>query len=241
MTASPFEERQKEQLLVASTVALDKCRKLQEGEIQLINSYTEPRVDVQLDQHAAVMEAILRNPLKQELFVLWVDAERLGEGGKTDSQRLGMRKLYSMLTPVFTDPAFEVDDEKFWGYMQAAKELGYYGQVGVAAEMEGEFVPDEGAFLRNRKLREGRGEKRTPLPPEKPVSDMTPCEQLDKLDAILKDANVDAPEPKLAVRTVEGVLNPEVCSPPHSVVPAADTHREGCGCCDCNPKFGPGG
>ena len=217
VTKEPYEERLEEQLGDASFDALDRCKMLRHGEIQPINSYTEPRVDVQLDQHAAVMEAILRNPLKQELFVLWVDAERLGEEGKTDIQRLGMRKLYSVLTPVFTDPVFEVDDEKFWGYMQAAKELGYYGQVGPAAEMEGEFVPDEGAFYRNRKLREKRGEKRTPLPPE----------ESEKKD--------------LEVRTVDGILDPEVCSPPHSVVPAADTHREGCQCCDCNPKFGPGG
>ena len=168
VTRRPLEERRAEQLSSASAWALESCEMLRKGEIQLINSYTEPRVNVRLDQHAAVMEAILRNPLKQELFILWVDAERLGDRGETDRVKLGMRKLHSILTPIFTDPEFEVDDEKFWGYMQAAKELGYYGEDGLAAEMEGEFVPSEDDFYRNRALREKRGEKRTPLPPEEP-------------------------------------------------------------------------
>ena len=216
VTMHPFEKRQKAQLALDSTIALDNCRKLREGEVQPINQYTEPKVDVQLDQHAAVMEAILRNPLKQELFILWVDAERLGDKGETDRVKLGMRKLHSMLTPIFTDPEFEVDDEKFWGYMQTAKELGYYGEGGLAAEMEGEFVPSEDDFYRNRALREKRGEKRTSLPPEEPINK------------------------ELAVKTVEGYLNPEVPSPPSSVVPAGDAHRPGCQCPGCIPKFGPG-
>ena len=104
VTREPYEERLKNQLTMASLWALEDCKDIQAGKLEPINVYTEPRVEVELDQHAAVMEAILRNPLKQELFVIWVDSEERGENGKTEEDRLGMRKLNSILTPHIHQP-----------------------------------------------------------------------------------------------------------------------------------------
>ena len=75
VTRRPFEEREKEQLDSAKNWSLETCNLLRTGEIQPINSYTEPSEEVKMDPHAAVMEAILRHPLKQELFIIWVEAE----------------------------------------------------------------------------------------------------------------------------------------------------------------------
>lgn len=81
VTKRPYEERLEEQLEEASEDALDACRALQEGTLKPINSYTEPTVEAHLDPHAAVMVAILRSPLKQELFLVWAGAEK--RGGRT--------------------------------------------------------------------------------------------------------------------------------------------------------------
>jgi hypothetical protein len=160
-TSKPFEQREKEQLSMASREALDVCRKLKTGKAPLINQYTEPTVEVQTDQHAAVMEAILKNPLKQELFVMWAEAERrsgaLGaEGvapefykapGEADADRLNMAKLFSMLTPIFTDPNFDLDDEQYWRYLEEAKKLGYYTKKrfsSVEGVFEGHDDEDDG-------------------------------------------------------------------------------------------------
>jgi hypothetical protein len=193
VTREPYEERLEDQLEEASEDALDACRALQQGELEPINSYTEPTVEVQLDQHAAVMEAILRNPLKQELFLVWVEAERRGDiGNRDETDRLNMSRLYSILTPVFTDPGFDLDGEGFWGYMDQAKRLGYYSTLGVKAPVEGSFVTSEEDFRRSRALREARGEKRVPLPPEEPTSLGT----LDKVDAVIKETGALKVTPK---------------------------------------------
>jgi hypothetical protein len=146
----PVEEREREQLNHAAQNAQSVFEGLKDGAIQPINQYTEPEVDVQLDPHAEIMQAILKNPLKQELFMLWVEAEKratLGnhlegfsnEEGLTsnDIDRLNMHKLYSMLTPIFTDPAFVVDEAKYAEYMDEAENLGAF-TVG-ASEVEGEY------------------------------------------------------------------------------------------------------
>jgi len=211
LTRIPFEAREKEQLSSASEWALRYCNALQTGEEQPINSYTEPQVEVQADPHAAVMEAILHNPLKQELFIIWANAERLGQESKVERVRLDMRQLYSILTPVFTDPAFVVDDEKFWEYMNQAKRLGYYDPGTVSASMEGDLVPDEDAFLANRRLREARGEKRTPVPSEEGPSGQPEggrtFERLDKIDAIIKEAEGPPADSAPALQNVQETGN----------------------------------
>ena len=167
VTRRPFEEREKDQLDSAKGWSLENCKMLRKGEIQPINSYTEPAIDTQLDPHAAVMEAILRNPLKQELYIIWAEAERRSTESQDDTDRLNMAKLFSILTPIFTDPDFEVGDTEYWNYMEEARKLSFYGQKALAATHKGMFG-DEDQFIANRILREARGEVRTPLPPDEP-------------------------------------------------------------------------
>jgi len=167
VTMRPYEERLKEHLAGASKDALEDCQDLLSGKLEPINSYTEPSIDVQLDPHAAIMDVLLRNPLKQELFIIWAAAE-VRMNGPDETDCLNMRKLNSILTPVFTDPDFAIDGEKYWELLEEAKKLGYYKQAVTAAQVEGAYVPDEDAFYQNRKLRESRGEVRTPLPPDEP-------------------------------------------------------------------------
>lgn len=149
-----FEERQAEQLTSASNKAHETFAKLETGETQVINQYTEPEVDVQLDPHAEIMQAILKNPLKQELFMMWVEAEKRSNAGVVEEHELGstewlvaphietdrlnMRKLHSILTPIFTDPDFVVDEAAYGEYTAQAENLGLFSTSDVS-EVEGEF------------------------------------------------------------------------------------------------------
>ena len=125
--AKPYEERLKEQLAASSASALEDCADLQSGKLEPINAFTEPSVEVELDPHAAVMEQILKNPLKMELFMIYAAAEERANKPENDEKdRLNMAKLFSVLTPVFNNPDLEVDEEQFWCYLEQAKQLGYY-------------------------------------------------------------------------------------------------------------------
>lgn len=131
------EERQREQLSLASAKAHSTFDKLVSGELQSINQYTEPEVDVPLDPHAIVMQSILKNPLKVELFMLWAEAERMSGNDIEDNDlRMRMSKLYSILTPIFTDPDFVVDEESYATYMQEADKLGYFGYATTTVEAQ---------------------------------------------------------------------------------------------------------
>jgi len=131
------EEREQEQLLIATQRAQETFTKLKSGEIQSINQYTEPEVDVKLDPHAVVMQAVLKNPFKQELFMLWAEAERLSGNDIEDNDlRMRMSKLYSILTPIFTDPDFVVGEEEYAQYMDEADKLGFFGYNTMEVEEE---------------------------------------------------------------------------------------------------------
>ena len=146
VTRKPYEERLKAQLAVSSQNALEDCHDLQTGKLEPINSYTEPKVEVKLDPHAAVMEAILRNPLKQELFIIWADAEERSNISTDEEDKLSMSKLYSILTPVFTNPELHVGDEEFAEYMRQASELGYFPEGARPVSGEGRVRAGRGSL-----------------------------------------------------------------------------------------------
>lgn len=172
VTMKPYEERLKAQLSTASENALEDCHDLLTGKLEPVNSYTEPEVEVKLDPHAAVMESILRNPLKQELFIIWAEAEERSAKGTDETDKLNMSKLYSILTPVFTNPELHVGDEEFNAYLHQAAELGFFPKALATTPVKGELVPSEEDFARNRKLRENRGETRQPLRKAEPLVDV---------------------------------------------------------------------
>lgn len=111
-TGKKYDERQAEQLATASQKSKTMVSALINGELQPINQYTEPVVEVEQDDFAKTMEAILSDPRKQELFLIFTEAERLSENGKTDEEKLRMRKLSSVLYPVFMDADYELTDER---------------------------------------------------------------------------------------------------------------------------------
>ena len=103
---------------------------LVDGSIKPINQFTEPEVDIKLDAHAEIMQAVLKNPDKQALFIIWVDAERRSdEENKDETDQLNMRQLHSILTPIFTDPEFVVGAEEYAQYIDKATELGFFNSV----------------------------------------------------------------------------------------------------------------
>lgn len=131
-TGLKFKEREKEQLARATDRAQKVFNDLETGELKPINQFTEPEVETVLDAHAEVMQSILKNPLKQELFIMWVAAEERssanyeGNDGLVDTDRMNMHQLYSILTPIFTDHGFDIGEEQYNEYMQKAIDLGYF-------------------------------------------------------------------------------------------------------------------
>ena len=104
-TAQLAEEREK---------ARETINGLLNGSIQPINSYTEPTAEIPADQtetevmkYAAMMEAIMKNEFKQELYLLLVDAEKNGEHAVLD-----------ILTPVFLTPEYELDEQGFYQILE---------------------------------------------------------------------------------------------------------------------------
>jgi hypothetical protein len=110
-----------------------------------------------------------------------------------------MSRLYSILTPVFTDPDFAIDEGRFGEYIEQAGKLGFYAPFELKAPVEGSLVPSEEDFLRSRELREKRGERRVPLPPEEPSVN------LGKMDAVIKEAEAL----EIAPKDVPGPFWPE--------------------------------
>jgi hypothetical protein len=132
-------ERQHNQLALASSKAHDTFDRLIHGELKPINQYTEPEVDINLDAHAEIMQSLLKNPLKQELFLMYVEAERrTGDDNEDNTDRLNMRKLFSILTPLFTDADYPVGEDEYANYAAQAEELGLFNTPNVV-EVDEEY------------------------------------------------------------------------------------------------------
>jgi hypothetical protein len=68
----------------------------------------------------------------------WAEAERRSnDDNKDNTDRLNMHRLYSILTPVFTDPDFAINEYKYAEYAAEAENLGLF-TVGTT-EVEGEY------------------------------------------------------------------------------------------------------
>lgn len=112
-----FEERQHLQLASEKAEALSVIRGLKSGEIQSINHYTEPVMEIPEDtsendvmKYSAMMEAIMSNEFKQELYLLMVEAERQGATAIID-----------ILTPVFLTPDYPLDETGFYNILESIR------------------------------------------------------------------------------------------------------------------------
>lgn len=102
--------RESAQLAIEQQEAQKTIAGLLDGSIQSINHYTEPTAEIPTDQaetevlkYAAMMEAIMSNEFKQELYLLLVDAEKAGDTAIID-----------ILSPVFMTPDFSLDEQGFY-------------------------------------------------------------------------------------------------------------------------------
>jgi hypothetical protein len=134
----PFEQRQKEQLARATEKCQETVNGLLAGTILPINQETEPVVEAEQDEFAKSLNSILSSPLKSELFIMYTDAELRSEEGKTDEDKLNMKVLVSMLTPLFLGSDYELTEERYWELKDEARKLGFWSNTSMT-HVEGEF------------------------------------------------------------------------------------------------------
>lgn len=110
----PVQEREAKQLEFQKSDAQEMVYGLKHGTIQPINHYTEPTAEVPQDhdetevmKYAAMMEAILSNEFKQELYLLMVQAEQAQDTAIVD-----------ILSPVFLSPDFPLDEQGFYQILE---------------------------------------------------------------------------------------------------------------------------
>jgi hypothetical protein len=106
--------RESAQLAIEQQEAQKTVAGLLNGTVQPINSYTEPTAEIPSDQtetevmkYTAMMEAIMSNEFKQELYLLLVDAEKNGETAILD-----------ILAPVFMTPDYPLDEQGFYQILE---------------------------------------------------------------------------------------------------------------------------
>jgi len=106
--------RESAQLAIEQQESQKTIAGLLNGSIQPINAYTEPTAEIPTDQgetevmkYAAMMEAIMSNEFKQELYLLLVDAEKAGDTAILD-----------ILAPVFMSPSYELDEQGFYQILE---------------------------------------------------------------------------------------------------------------------------
>jgi hypothetical protein len=106
--------RESAQLAIEQQESQKTVAGLLNGSVQPINAYTEPTAEIPTDQsegevmkYAAMMEAIMANEFKQELYLLFVEAEKAGETAIID-----------ILTPVFLTPDYALDEQEFYRILE---------------------------------------------------------------------------------------------------------------------------
>jgi hypothetical protein len=110
----PYAERLHMHLEMAKEISQQVIDDLKHGVIKPINHYTEPVFEIPADsgesevmKYAAMLDALTKNPLKGELFQVYVAAEAEGEIGVLD-----------LLTPIF-DPNYNVTEEEYFNLLRA--------------------------------------------------------------------------------------------------------------------------
>jgi hypothetical protein len=147
-----FEYRQQDQLLVGQTKAQRTIKQLLKGEMQPINTYTEPTAEIPEDHsetevmaYADMVQAIMSNEFKSELYMVLIEAEKQNDTAVID-----------ILTPVFLTPDYPLDEKGFYNILESirigsrslraerldairgVKQAGEKGKATVT-ELEGEF------------------------------------------------------------------------------------------------------
>ncbi len=161
---TPYEERLAEQIRRASEQSKAVVASLKTGETECINRYTEPGTEIAQDAHAELVEAIIKNPLKQGLFLIYAEAEKqimhkgISQGGLLAASSLATegvggdealctdpncrdcilpKKVIDILAPIFSAPDFPLSEEGYAKFMQDVQETGFFNKK--KREQEGEL------------------------------------------------------------------------------------------------------
>ena len=166
---TPYADRLAEQISRASQESKKVVADLKTGEAECINRYTDPGVEVEMDEHATLVDAIIKNPLKQGLFLIYAEAEKQtmhGEGrnaGILAASALGAegldsegdkdllckdsncvpcivpKKVIDILAPIFSAPDFPLSEEGYTKFMQDVQATGFFDKKKTTRE--GDFDP----------------------------------------------------------------------------------------------------
>jgi hypothetical protein len=109
-----YEFRQQDQLGLEQLKAQRTIEGLLRGVIQPINHYTEPTSEIPADEgesdvmrYATMLEAIMKNEFKQELYLVLVEAEKQNDTAVID-----------ILTPIFHTPDYPLDEQEFYRVLE---------------------------------------------------------------------------------------------------------------------------
>jgi hypothetical protein len=117
VVGKPIAEREQEQLIALSANSQNTVEGLLKGTVQPINSYTEPTSEIpegkdegEVMKYAAMMQAIMANEFKQELYLVLVEAEAQGNTAVID-----------ILTPIFHTPEYPLDEKGFYNVLESIR------------------------------------------------------------------------------------------------------------------------
>lgn len=162
---APYADRLAEQISRASEQSKQIIASLKTGETECINRYTDPGAEVPQDAHAELIEAIIGNPLKQGLFLIYTEAEKQTMHG--DSNNIGVlaaislgvedvngeegslckdsncaqcvvpKKVIDILAPIFSAPDFPLGEEGYAKFLKDVQTTGFLKRS--KQELEGEY------------------------------------------------------------------------------------------------------
>lgn len=149
----PLAERQAKQLKQASNRAHRTIEALLTGQVKPINHYTEPVQEIpenieesEVMRYGTVLDALTKNPLKGELFQVYVAAEEEGELGVLD-----------ILAPIF-DPHYELTEETYKNLLRAVTRRARSLRAMDAEEVIPRGTADTGVFASKKEIQEFEGE-----------------------------------------------------------------------------------
>jgi len=165
----PYDVRLADQVSRASEQSKQVISDLKTGKAECINRYTDPGVEVPQDEHANLVEAIIKNPLKQGLFLIYAEAEKrtmhdqghvtgilaasslaaegldnVGDDGLCKNPNCVAcvipKQVIDILAPIFSAPDFPLSEEGYTKFMQDVQATGFFDKK-TGATHEGDFNP----------------------------------------------------------------------------------------------------
>jgi hypothetical protein len=100
--SKPIDTREVAQLVKEREQASTHTQALRDGTLKSISSYTEPTIDLPETDEERCVRDIIENPLRQELYMLFVNVEKRH-----------LDEVAELLRPAATDPHIVVDEEYF--------------------------------------------------------------------------------------------------------------------------------